>query len=87
MTPTDHLPRLGPKSRYMLALAGIRDRAELERLGSVRAFLQVKRTGQPASLNLLWGLESALTGRHWQWVAREDRTRLLLELDALESAR
>jgi DNA transformation protein and related proteins len=87
MTPTNPLPGLGPKSLRMLMLAGIPDRTELERLGSVRAFLQVRRAGQPASLNLLWALEGALTGRPWQQIAREERTRLLLELDARESAR
>lgn len=70
----------------MLAAAGITGRASLERMGSVRAYLQVKRAGQPATLNLLWALEGALTGQHWQIVAREERTRLLLALDAAQQA-
>ena len=78
------LPGLGPKSRAMLAAAGIPDREALERLGAVAAYLQVKRASQPASLNLLWALEGALTGQHWQTVAREERTRLLLALDAAQ---
>ncbi len=78
------LPGLGPKSRAMLAAAGIHDRAALQRLGAVAAYLQIKRAGQPTSLNLLWALEGALTGQHWQTVAREERTRLLLALDAAQ---
>ncbi len=85
--PLRHLlPGLGPKSLAMLAAAGIPDRTALERLGAVAAYLQVKRAGQPASLNLLWALEGALTGQHWQTVAREERTRLLLALDAAQEA-
>ena len=84
-TPRD-LPGLGPKSLAMLAAAGIHSRADLERLGSVRAYLKTKATGQNASLNLLWALEGALTGQDWRVVAREERTRLLLELDAAQEA-
>jgi DNA transformation protein len=78
------LPGLGPRSLAMLAAAGITDHASLERLGSVGAYLQVKRAGQPATLNLLWALEGALTQQHWQTVAREERTRLLMALDAAQ---
>jgi len=34
-----------------------------------------------ASLNLLWALEGALTGRPWEDVARNDRLTLLLQLE------
>ena len=76
------LPGLGPKSLAMLAAAGIHGRADLERVGAVQAYLRVKDAGQNASLNLLWAMEGALTGRDWRVVAREERTRLLLALDA-----
>lgn len=68
----------------MLATAGIHGRSDLERLGSVQAYLRVKAAGQNASLNLLWALEGVLTRQDWRVVAREERTRLLLELDAFE---
>jgi DNA transformation protein len=69
----------------MLRSAGIRSVAQLKRLGSVRAFLQVQANGQHPSLNLLWALEGALTGLPWREVARLERTRPLLELDDLKS--
>ncbi|MDZ4283675.1 MAG: TfoX/Sxy family protein [Hydrogenophaga sp.] len=78
------LPGLGPKSQAMLAAAGIPDLATLRRLGAVVAYARVKRNDPRASLNLLWGIEAALTGLPWQTVAREHRTSLLLALDALE---
>ena len=79
-TPIADLPTLGPKSQVMLANAGITTVEQLRQLGSVAAFVQVKRSGANASLNLLWALEGALTGTHWR-VARGHRTRLLLALD------
>jgi DNA transformation protein and related proteins len=75
---------LGPRSEEMLASAGITTAEELRALGAIQAFLAVKRAGQPASLNLLWALEGALTGQHWKDVARVDRTRLLIALDHAE---
>ena len=86
MVPTSDLPGLGPRSLAMLAAAGIHGRADLERLGAVRAYLRVKAARQNASLNLLWALEGALTGTHWQVVAREHRTSLLLALEAAKTS-
>lgn len=80
-TPIADLPNLGPKSQVMLENAGITTVEQLSQLGSVAAFIQVKRSGANTSLNLLWALEGALTGIHWREVAREHRTRLLLALD------
>lgn len=75
------LPNLGPKSQQMLQTAGIRSVTQLRKLGSVAAFARVKQAGLPASLNLLWALEGALTGLPWQTVARAHRTSLLLALE------
>ena len=78
------LPNLGPKSREMLERAGIDSIRQLRALGSVRAYLMVKRADGRASLNLLWALEGALSNRPWQEVARNDRLSLLLALETLE---
>ena len=77
----DALPNLGPRSRELLDRAGIGSMARLREAGSVRAYVAVKRAGGRPSLNLLWALEGALTGRRWQEVARDDRTTLLLALE------
>lgn len=86
MTDIADLPNFGPKSKQMLAQAGIKTVAQLRKLGSVRAYLQVKRSGGNASLNLLWAMEGALTGQHWQDVAKNERLRLLMELEELEKS-
>jgi DNA transformation protein len=81
------LPALGPKSQEMLRAAGITTVAELRALGSVAAYSRVRRVSPRASLNLLWALESALSGEPWQSVARHHRTSLLLALDDYERQR
>lgn len=78
------LPNLGPKSQAMLTQAGIETVAQLQKLGAVQAYLQVKRLNGKASLNLLWAIEGALTGQHWREVARYERLRLLLEMEAVQ---
>jgi len=79
-----NLPNLGPKSTQMLASAGIHTFADLQALGSVAAYVKTKRSGAKVSLNLLWALEGALSGLHWQEVARVHRTSLLLSLEQME---
>ena len=78
------LRSLGPKSREMLARAGILTVAQLRELGSVEAYVRAKRANRGVSLNLLWGLESAITGEPWQQVARLHRTSLLLAVEERE---
>lgn len=84
--PIGSLPGLGPRSRQMLAAAGITTLEQLRTLGSAAAWVRAKRAHPGVSLNLLWGLESALTGQPWQEVAREHRTSLLLAVDACEKS-
>jgi DNA transformation protein len=77
----DALHGLGPRSREQLAQAGIDTIERLRDLGAVGAYIAVKRAGGRPSLNLLWAIEGAISGRRWQDVAREDRTTLLLALE------
>ena len=79
------LPNFGPKSQQMLAQAGIHTLEQLREPGAVRAYVQVKRSGACSSLNMLWAMEGALSGRHWQEVAKHDRVSLLLELEDVEN--
>lgn len=73
---------LSPKSEAMLADAGIRSPTQLTALGAVDTYVQLKQSGQAVSLNMLWALEGALSGRDWRDVARNDKLRLLTELEA-----
>lgn len=53
------LSHLGPASRQMLIAAGIDSEEKFRAMGSVRAYVAVKRSDARASLNLLWALEGA----------------------------
>jgi DNA transformation protein len=68
----------------MLARAGITSVLQLTQLGSVVAYAMTKRANGNVSLNLLWAIESALSGEPWQEVARLHRTSLLLALEEYE---
>ncbi len=85
--PISEVPNLGAASARMLGRVGITTQAQLRRMGSVAAFAAVKAAGEPASLNLLWALEAALSNLTWQEVSRMHRTSLLLALDEYERHR
>lgn len=78
------LPNLGPRSVDALAAAGVTTLAHLQELGAVRAFERVRSHSPAVSLNLLWALEGALTGRRWQDVAQTDRASLLMALEDVQ---
>ena len=68
----------------MLAGAGITSFGQLHSLGAARAFAMVRHTALKPSLNLLWGLQSAISGIPWQTIARQNRLSLLMELEEIE---
>ncbi len=77
-------PGLGPKSEAMLAGAGISSFSQLKALGAARAYALVRRSASKPSLNLLWGLEAAISAVPWQTIARQNRLSLLIELEEIE---
>jgi len=77
------LKGLGPKSEALLQGAGIQTPEALRSLGAVRAFDRLQKAGAKPSLNFLYALEGAIAGRHWQEIARFEKSRLLMELDGL----
>lgn len=78
------LRNLGPKSCEMLHKAGISSVEDLRRVGAVGAYVRTRAIWPGASLNLLWALEGALSGRPWQEVAQVDRASLLMALEDAE---
>lgn len=82
--PLEKMSALGPKSSEMLRAAGILSPSQLREIGSVTAYVMIKRAGCKPSLNLLWALESAITGEHWRSVAKNHRVSLLLALEEQE---
>lgn len=78
---TTQLRNIGPKSAAWLRQVGLRSVEDLQAAGAVGAFLKVRRAGFKPSLNLLYSLEGALVGSHWQDIPEARRLQLLQELE------
>lgn len=78
---TAELRNIGPKSAAWLRQVGLRTAEDLRAAGAVGAFLKVRRAGFKPSLNLLYSLEGALVGSHWQEIPEARRRQLLDELE------
>ncbi|HVJ39028.1 MAG TPA: TfoX/Sxy family protein [Stenotrophomonas sp.] len=78
---TVQLRNIGPKSAAWLRQVGLRSEEDLRAAGAVGAFLKVRRAGFKPSLNLLYSLEGALVGSHWQDIPEARRLQLLQELE------
>ena len=86
MAATPKLRNIGPKSAAQLRQVGVRTLDDLRALGSLEAFVKLKRAGFKPSLNLLYSLEGALLDCHWQQVPDERRSALVLAADAASAA-
>ena len=73
---------IGPKSAAWLRQVGLRTLDDLAAVGTVEAFMRVKRAGFKPGLNLLYAIEGALLDCHWQEVSEDRRHELILAADA-----
>lgn len=73
---------IGPKSAAWLRQVGLRTPEDVAAVGSVEAFMRVKRAGFKPTLNLLYAIEGALLDCHWQEVPDERRNELILAAEA-----
>lgn len=78
MSSDTKLRNIGPKSAAWLRQTGIRTQEDLVAVGALAAFVRVKRAGFKPSLNLLYALEGAILGCHWQEIPEERRSELVL---------
>lgn len=78
----EKLRNIGPKSAAWLRQTGIRTQEDLEAIGALAAYVRVKRAGFKPSLNLLYALEGAILGCHWQEIPSERRNELVIAADA-----
>lgn len=80
------LRNIGPKSAAWLRQVGLRSEQDLRAAGAVEAFMRVKRAGFRPSLNLLYALEGALQGCHWQQVSQARRQEMVAAVEAAAAA-
>ncbi|MFC3814652.1 TfoX/Sxy family protein [Lysobacter sp. GCM10012299] len=78
----DKLRNIGPKSAAWLRQVGLRSREDLAAVGTVEAFMRVKRAGFKPTLNLLYAIEGALQDCHWQEIPDERRGELVAATEA-----
>ncbi len=71
------LKNLGKTSVQWLNAVGIRTLEQLHEVGSVAAFCKVRDRGFKVSKVLLYALEGALIGSHWNDLDPEYKIRLL----------
>ena len=72
----DQLLNLGPTSTRWLNAIGVHSRRDLEQLGAVDAYAMLKANGYRASLNLVYAIEGALTGRDWKRLPAKRKAQL-----------
>ena len=75
------LKNLGKTSVQWLNAVGIRTLEQLHEIGSVAAYCKVRDRGFKVSKVLLYALEGALTGAHWNDLDEDYKKRLLKEVD------
>jgi len=78
----EKIKNIGPKSMAWLRQTGIRTQADLEAAGSLAAYVRIKRAGFKPSLNMLYAMEGAILGCHWQEIPTERRSELILAAEA-----
>lgn len=75
---------LGEKSEQMLASIGIHGVADLQAVGAIKAFIQLKKNGHNPSLNFLYALVGALEDRSWLEVAQHEKGALLMAMEGYQ---
>ena len=71
------LPNLGPWISKRLAEVGVHDADDLRALGAVEAYARLRfHFGREVSLNALWAIDAALSGKDWRLLPDERKTEL-----------
>ena len=78
----EKIRNIGPKSMAWLRQTGVRSLVDLQSVGSLAAFVRIKRAGFRPSLNLLYALEGAILGCHWQEIPDTRRAELVQAAEA-----
>ncbi len=81
MGELSQLKGLGSKSESELNEIGIFTRDDLEEAGAVQAFLALRASSPNTSLNFLYAMVGALEDKSWLDIAKEEKGKLLLELE------
>lgn len=86
MSTAPKLRNIGPKSAAWLRQVGLRSLEDIAAIGALEAFMRVKRAGFKPTLNLLYSLEGALLGCHWQELPESRRAELVHDAEVAIAA-
>ncbi|NQV72266.1 TfoX/Sxy family protein [bacterium] len=64
-TPIIKLKNLGPASERMLAQIDVFTAGDIRTLSPALIYRILRDKGTPVSMNLIYALEAAISGRHW----------------------
>lgn len=73
---------LGPKSKKWLAEIGVRSVRDIEKRGIAQTYLDLRANNSSVSLNMLWGLASAVLDVDWRDLPAEVKAQLKAEVEA-----
>lgn len=77
-------PNIGPFSQKRLTEIGVRTMEDLQKIGPVEAYVRIKRYyPEDTTLLLLYALQGALMGVHWNAVPKGIREKLRTEAKAM----
>ena len=85
MTPVSEiakLPNLGLASEHWINAVGVYTLEQLKQIGPIQVYLRIKQKGFKPSMNLLYAMAGAIEGIHWAKLSPQQRSELILELDA-----
>ncbi len=72
---------LGSKSEAMLAKIGVYSSVDLENLGAVEAFKQLRASDEKVSLVMLYAMHGALTDQAWEMLSPDEKQALKLAVE------
>lgn len=78
------LPNLGPASAELLRSVGIRTCEDMMRADPFLIYRRLQSNGQTVSLNLLYAMIGAQTGRSWQSVQKAEKARIMGKLSEMD---
>lgn len=79
------LQNIGPKSEAWLNEIGVFTLTDLEKIGPIKAYRQIKASGHNASLNLAYAIQGAIINCPWNHLPPDMRRRLRQEVAKLDS--
>jgi DNA transformation protein and related proteins len=80
--PVESVRYIGPKSKIELNAIGIITVGDLKRVGVIDAYLTIKNTGLPVSINFVWAMFAGLLGVDFNRVPPEFKAAVRAELKA-----